>query len=296
MSAPRNIIVTAANDPYLPLALGLLRSLRGLNYTTPFDIGVLDVGLGADAKIQIAAFGATIVPARVDIDYPDREAWEQQLPGFRSMTARPFLRDYFPGYDVYMWMDADAWVQTPEAIDTMLPNAFTGDDLYIISEIDRDYRPYFLSSQPWEYHLNWYRANFPNEVVSAIFPRPMLSDAIFALRATSPIWKAWADVYTASLHRVTQMTRQQFMCDQLSLNIAVYTQGLPLKIMPAEFNWLSLYALPMIDAETGLFVRPTPPRTVISVMHLTHEKKMRSFDLATTKGGTITRTLMNESV
>jgi lipopolysaccharide biosynthesis glycosyltransferase len=293
--AARNIIITAANDLYLPLALGLLRSLRRLHFSSSFDIGVLDVGLSDDAKTQISAFGATIVPARVDIDYPDRLAWEQQAPAFRSLTARPYFRDYFPGYDVYMLVDADAWAQTPEAIDTMLAGAGADNALYIAAEIDRDYSPYFLSSQPWEYQLNWYRANFPPETVAAIFPRPMLNAGVWAMRASSPVWKAWGDVYTACLQRFAKMTKQQFMCDQLSLNIAVYTQGLPLKIMPAEFNWLSLYAIPMIDTDTGLFVRPTPPRTPISILHLTHEKKFRSFDLATTTGGTVTRSLMNEA-
>ena len=293
MSPPRNIVITAANDPYLPLALGLLKSLRGLHFSVPFDIGVLDIGLGESAKAQLAAFGAMVIPARVDIDYPDRLAWEEQLSGFRAMTARPYLRDYFPGYDVYMWMDADTWAQTPEAIDTILAGAAALDALFIASEIDRDYKPYFLSSQPWEYHLKWYRANFPIERVTAIFPRPMLNSGAFALRASSPVWKAWGDEYTACLMRVEKMTKLQFMGDQLSLNMAVYTQGLPLKIMPAEFNWLTLYALPMFDEEKNLFVRPTPPRTGISILHLTHEKKMRNFDIATTNGGTITRALFN---
>jgi len=295
VTAPRNIVITATNDLYLPLALGLLRSLRALCFSVPFDIGVLDVGLGENAKAQLAAFDVKIVPACVDFEYPDREAWEKQLQGFRAMTARPFLPSYFPDYDVYMWIDADAWAQTPEAIDTMLAGAGAEDDLFIASEIDRDYKPYFLSSQPWEYHLKWYRANFPADAVAKISPRPMLSDAVFAMRANSPVWKAWSDVYTACLQRVAKMTREQFMGDQLSLNMAVYTQGFPLKIMPAEFNWLTLYALPMFDEEKSLFVRPTPPRTAISIMHLTHAKKVRSFDIATTSGGVVSRTLLNEA-
>ncbi|MFA5040482.1 MAG: hypothetical protein WC464_02470 [Bdellovibrionales bacterium] len=293
MTISRNIVITAANDTYLPLALGLLRSLRGLSFSVPFDIGILDVGLSDAAKAQLAPFDVKIIPARVDIDYPDREAWEKQLPGFRAMTGRPYLRDYFPEYDVYMWMDADTWVQTPEALDTMLPGAAEENALFIASEIDRDYKPYFLSSQPWEYHLKWYRANFPAERVAAIFPRPMLNTGVFAMQANSPLWKVWGEECTASLRRAAKMTKQQFMCDQLSLNIAVYMQGLPLRVMPAEFNWLTLYSIPMVDEEKNLFVRPTQPRTAISVLHLTHEKKMRSFDIATTAGGTVTRTLLN---
>jgi hypothetical protein len=293
VTASRNIIVTAANDPYLPLALGLLRSLRQHRFSVPFDIGILDLGLDDDARAQMSALGVTIVSAQADIDYPGRAEWEQQMPGFHAMTARPYLRHYFPGYDIYMWMDADTWVQTPEAIDVMLAGAAADDALHIISEFDRDYRPYFLNSQVWEDHLKWYRANFAAETIAAFFPRPMLSDAVFALRAASPVWKAWGDIYTACLQRAVPMTRAQFMGDQLSLNVAVYTNGFPLRIMPAEFNWLSLYALPMLDEEKNLFVRPTAPRTVISVMHLTHPDKAHEMELQTTKGAIVRRSLMN---
>jgi hypothetical protein len=294
VTAPRNIVITATNDLYLPLVSGLLRSLRALRFSAPFDIGVLDVGLTENGKARLAAFGVKIVPAGVDIEYRGREEWERQLQGFRAMTARPFLPKYFPDYDVYMWIDADAWAQTPEAVDTMLAGAGGEDALFIVSEIDRDYKPYFLSSQPWEYHLKWYRANFPPEIFTAIFPRPMLIDGVFAMRASSLVWKEWAHVYTTCLQRAEKAGREQFMADQLSLNVAVYMKGFPLRIMPAEFGWLTLYSIPMFDEEKKLFVRPTPPRTPISIMHLTHEKKLRSFDIQTTTGGTITRTLLNE--
>ncbi len=294
MGRPRSVIVTATNDLYLPLALSLLRSLRDLSFCTQFDIGVLDVGLSDAARAQIAAFGAIIVSANVDINYPDRLAWEQQSPAVRAQTARPYLRDYFTGYDIYMWIDADAWAQTPDAIETMLVGAASDDAIYIASEIDRDYQPYFLSSQPWNYHFKWYSANFPSDIVAAIFPRPMLNNGIWAMAATSPVWKAWGAVYTDCLQRIEKMTREQFMCDQLSLNVAIYTQGLPLKVMPAEFNWLSLYAIPMWDREKKLFIRPTVPRTPLSMIHLTHEKKLRDFDFVTSDGGTYRRTLLNE--
>ncbi|MGH6976466.1 MAG: hypothetical protein ACREED_05505 [Stellaceae bacterium] len=32
-------------------------------------------------------------------------------------AAFPFLRRYFPGYDVYLWLDGDTWVQDAEAIE-----------------------------------------------------------------------------------------------------------------------------------------------------------------------------------
>jgi hypothetical protein len=287
----RFLIVTATNDIYLPLALDLLCSLRRLKLSIAFDIGILDLGLSDDSKALLAPFGVTLKPAGIDIDYPGREAWEQIAPFYRAMTSRPFIRDYFPGYDSYMWMDADTWAQTGDAVETMLQGAAGDDALYVAAEIDRDYFPYFKSAQPWEYHLKWYKAHFPDEIVTAFFPRPMLNSGVMALSPNAPIWKLWADTFATCLRRLPQLGRENFMSEQLSLNVALYLGELPFKIMPAEYNWLSIYCLPMLDETTGLYVRPTVPRTPLSILHLTHEKKLRLLDLPTTAGTTVQRQL-----
>lgn len=291
MTAKKNIIVTAANDLYVPLVTGLLQSLRSLSFLSSFDIGVFDVGLGEQAKQALAAFGVRIVAPKADIDYPDRARWEQIRPAYRAQTSRPFLRDYFPGYDIYMWMDADSWAQTPEAVDTILTEAAASDALFIASEIDRDYGPYFRSSQPWSYHLDWYRANYPAELVQAIFPRPMLNVGVFALRADAPAWKPWADLYAIGLNRA-EVSDKQFMCDQLSLNLAMYLNGLPLRVMPAEYNWLTIYALPAYDEARGLYVRPHAPRSPISILHLTHKGKMEPQAILSVQGTPLNRPLV----
>ncbi|HEU0117791.1 MAG TPA: hypothetical protein VFR09_04085, partial [Alphaproteobacteria bacterium] len=235
-------------------------------------------------------FGVTFKSANVDIDYPDRVNWEKQAPFYRAMTARPFLRDYFPGYDAYMWMDGDTWAQNLDALTTMLPAAASDDAIYIASEIDRDYLPYFQGSQPWEYHLKWYKAHFPDNIVHGIFPRPMLNTGVMALSPKSNVWTKWAETFGDCLKRIPQMSRANFMSEQLSLNVALHTGNLPFKVMPSEFNWLTLYALPMVD-ENGVYVRPTVPRTQISVMHITHSGKLKEQTLQKTAGGSIARAM-----
>ncbi|MFY9287254.1 MAG: glycosyltransferase [Alphaproteobacteria bacterium] len=291
MSASRYIIVTASDDTYLPLALDLLRSLRRLKSSISFSIGILDLGLSDEAKAKLSAFDVIIKSANIDIEYPARAAWEKQAPYYRAMTARPYLRDYFPGFNAYMWMDADTWAQNDAAITTMLPAAASDQAVYVVSEIDRDYMPYFYGSQPWEYHLKWYKANFPDEITAQIFPRPMLNTGILALAPNSPVWSTWGETFTQCLQRLPQLGRENFMSEQLSLNVALHMNSLPYKIMPAEFNWLSLYALPMVDEATGNYLRPTVPRTELSVIHITHQQKLRELDLMTTAGQTIKRVL-----
>ncbi len=289
--ASRFIVVTAADETYSPLLQDWLRALRRVQPSVTFNIGILDLGLSEASKAQLAASNVILKSPKIDIDYPGREAWEAQAPFYRAMTARPYLRDYFPGYDAYMWMDADTWTQTSEALDTMLPFASADDAIYIASEFDRDYSPYFLSSQPWEFHLKWYRANFSEATINKFFPRPMFNTGVMALSSRSPVWKAWGDTFAQCLQSLPLLGRENFMSEQLSLNVALHLNGLPYKVMPAEFNWLSLYALPMIDAETGFYARPTPPRSIISVLHLTHQGKLRTLDLKTTTGQIVQRSL-----
>lgn len=291
MGGSRNVIVTATDDTYLPLVLDLLRSLRRLKPAVTFDIGILDLGLSDKSKTELTPFDVTLKSAKADIDYPGRVEWEQQAPFYRAMTSRPFLRDYFPGYDAYMWMDADTWAQNADAINTMLPAAATDDALYIASEFDRDYTPYFQGAQVFEYHLKWYKAHFPDDVIGRVFPRPMLNTGVMAMSAKSPVWAKWAETFSTCLKRIPKLSRENFMSEQLSLNVALHVENLPYKVMPSEFNWLSLYALPLVDAAIGHYVRPTVPRTEISVIHLTHNGKLREQDLHSTNGKSIKRVL-----
>lgn len=289
MGAQRTIIVTASDDTYFPFALDLLRSLRRLKPCIEFDIGIMDLGLSENSKAQLAPFGVTLKKAGIDIDYPGRVAWEKQAPFYRAMTSRPFLRDYFPGYAAYMWMDGDTWAQNADAVETMLPAATSDNALYVASEIDRDYLPCFQGSQPWEYHFKWYKAHFGDDIVGQIFPRPMLNSGVMAMSATSPVWTKWAETFCACLKRIPQLGRENFMSEQLSLNVALHMDNLPFKVMPSEFNWLTLYALPKVDVTSGHYVWPTVPRTEISVIHITHQGKLREQDLTATDGTSIKR-------
>ncbi len=59
------------------------------------------------------AQGATLVVPQWDFDFPGRDKLKD---GYKALTARPFLPRYFPGFDLYLWIDGDCWVQQGDAI------------------------------------------------------------------------------------------------------------------------------------------------------------------------------------
>src|SRR5271156_776601 len=105
-----DIIITAVNDLYFPLAMDLIQSLLAFQKTRSVDIGILDVGLSASGQKTFQELGITIKTAGIDIEYQGRVEWEDKMPFIRAMTSRPFLPNYFPGYCTYMWMDSDTWL------------------------------------------------------------------------------------------------------------------------------------------------------------------------------------------
>ena len=220
-----------------------------------------------------------------------REHWETKRPGVRTLTARPFLRRYFPGYDVYMWLDSDIWVQTPEAINTMLAGAAKSPALYIACELDRCYTTFFQSAEQWGVFNSWYATNYDAATTGAMALKPMLNAGVFAMNHNAPHWDAWAEIYAGVLQKTTGLDDKTFMADQLGLNIMLYLRGFPHVVMPASFNWLTYYALPKIDG-AGQYVEPLPPHRVISQFHLTRPNKAQVETLEYLDGRVVERSLL----
>lgn len=275
----------------MPLVVDCLTSLRQLKTKLRFDIGILDIGLSDDSKDIITSFGVTIKKANVDIEYPAREAWERQAFFFRALTARPFLPSYFPGYQSYMWMDADAWAQTPDALETMLPAAAADEAIYIAMEADRDYYAFLEGQKLWGLYNKWYGNHFPDYLAKDMMMRPMLNCGVWAGSPRAVFWSKWADLLKRTLQTIPEMTGENFMSDQLCLNILCYLGGVPFKVMPASFNWLALFSIPAYDEERQAYVTPTIPHTPLSIIHLNHNGKLKDVDIRTTKGNMIKRPL-----
>ena len=293
MSASRIIIVTGTDRGFVALTQDMYASLRRLKFKHAFDLGLIDLGLSTEEKAGFQAHGVNVQPVQSDIAYPMRDVWEGQKPSIRVLTARPFLRRYFPGYDVYVWIDADVWAQTPEAIDTMISEAARSPALCIAAELDRCYGAYFTSIEVWQHFARWYEACYGKDVAATMTFKPMLNAGVFAMNKASPIWDAWAELYINFLQTVTTgINPANFMADQLALNILLYMKGMPCVVLPASYNWLAfLHAMPKFDEVSGVYVEPFPPHRPISQFHLAGKDKFLPRKIQTIGGKEIMHVL-----
>ncbi|HEX5318904.1 MAG TPA: hypothetical protein VFW46_07090 [Stellaceae bacterium] len=277
------IIVTAADRGYFPLLQDNVASVRALRAEVP--IGVLDLGLDADHRTWLEGQAVSIVRPGWDVDFPGQARTPETL---KAQVARPFLPRHFPYYEMYLWLDADAWLQDWRAVE-MYRTAAGRDRLAIAIEIDRAYKRHYKRPKLFGRTLAWknYREAFGWRVADRLGRNPMVNCGVFALHQTAPHWSAWQRL-TAQVLRRTRF----FYVEQIALNYAVFAEHLPVNLLPSYCNWMAGDAAPAFDAARGLFVEPYAPNEVIGVMHLAGpEQKTQVFRLDRLEGGTVETSL-----
>ncbi|MEJ1977678.1 MAG: hypothetical protein WDN49_17780 [Acetobacteraceae bacterium] len=78
-------------------------------------LACFDIGLEERDRAWLRQRGAQIALPATHLGV-DQETHSAML---RSFLARPFLREYFPGYDVYVWIDSDVWLQDVRVLGTI---------------------------------------------------------------------------------------------------------------------------------------------------------------------------------
>lgn len=274
-----SIVVTGCDSTYAPLASDLIRSIREKPDLADLPIGVLDLGLDVDQVDLIRSFGVELRKVGWDLDFPGREEWENKLPGYKAMVSRSFLREHFPGYSTYLWMDADTWVQRSDSILKMIA-ATKEATLSIAAEFDRQYPLFINGPAIWQVYHNWYAEIFGADIANKMNLRPMLNCGVFALSANAPHWQAWRKIHEAGLSRNKKVSPATFMIEQLALNVATYLNQLNVTLLPAGYNWLCHHAMPVWNPDKNLFLEPSIPNYEISILHLSQKDKIGLHNIA----------------
>jgi hypothetical protein len=269
MAARDVIVVTAANAAYMPLLRGLLASLA--DHAPELPVGVLDLGLEAGDRDELSAAGVALAVPDWHMA-PAVRARFAPPPHYRAMSARPHLRDYFPGFACYLWLDADTWIASPAAVETFLAAA-RSHELAIVPALDVCYaRHYGLALMQGKMELlPHYRCLLPDPLGQDLLLAAELVVGAFAMRADSPLWTPWAEEVTTILaHAAATSNFLPFLFEQVALNLVVHRRPGSAALLPARFDWLLGEAVPLLDEASGRLCAPQPPYDRIEVLHLVH--------------------------
>ena len=277
------IIVSGSNHKFFPILQGLVLSVRRARAIADLPMAVLDVGLTDEDRTWLAAQDVSIV--HVDWDFAFLASYG--MPEFfKVLTWRPFLPKHLPDAEIYVWMDADAWVQDEQGV-LLAIDCAAGGAIAIVPEIHSYYRTmYEPPHEVRKAELKIYQACYGDETANSMISKPLINAGFFALAKDSDGWSIWADVLRTMYERPCN-----FYTEQCSLNFCIYARGMRCVPLPAYCNWICCHRLPAFDEKSGRLVEPGPPHQDIWIVHLAGRAKEEECQLETIDGKTITRSL-----
>jgi hypothetical protein len=274
--ASKLLVVSAADTAFFHLLKDMLCSLEhhaavAQSDAPQLEIGILDLGLSPDNLDWLRSRTDRFAKPRPHFGgHADR-------PIQLGYLARPFLPEYFPGFDVYLWIDSDIWLQSPDAVQAMVAGA-ERKGMGIATESERAYH-----FQRWLFL--WTAKHFAlgyGPVRGAwLLTKPHLNAGMFAIHRDAPHWSAWIRRYRSAFARTGRLTPH----DQLALNQAIYQDGLETEVLSANANWICDRGTPMWNDDNHAFCEPYPPFRTISTVHLAGRAKRTSYRIRRTGGG-----------
>lgn len=194
----RVAVCFSCNEAYMPLCKGLVLSLvetarffpRDLRVTLHFiDIGCLPASLAwlEEQGVHPHSFSRA--------DYPLLPR-QDLLPRYAdAQLCRPFLPRIIPGYDCYIWIDTDIWIQAADTIPTAAQSiAGFQNKILICPEHHYGYIGHRSLRLALPALRGWYLALYGDEELALeLSHQPVFNSGFFAMLAQNPLWEAWAD-------------------------------------------------------------------------------------------------------
>jgi hypothetical protein len=273
----RTLLITGCDRRYFGLLEGFVSSVVEAGGLEQVDLGFIDIDCGEAERTWLASrFKVVVRPQDAAIAVPARWRADRR---YLTSTLRCSLPQYFPGYDIYVYADADVWVQDWSGFELYIRGAASG-ALTITPQLDRAYRPV---SEELSRRDKFYKEIFGERASAKLMHRPYVNGGIFALPAGAPHWGRWAELLENALEKGTSW----FGSGQAILSHMVANESLPHQLLPANCNWQCHLALPLWDYDRRRFVEPYLPHEPIRILHLTERTKMQRVDIPTMRGTVI---------
>ena len=262
----KNVIISLADSNYFLLLNELIDSIKRFKESEEIAICILDAGLTEDQKNELSKKVESIKPADWDIEVPDFKVRGKEW--LKSQVSRAFLPKYFPGYEKYLWIDADAWVNSWYPIQLYFKGCNNG-KLSIASSADRAYgrvlrAEWFFRSFARIKSQNYKHAKssgFSEKIARQVALKPHLNIGAFALEVNAPHWEVWQKNLRKALS-----SGKIWGSEQIAMNITIYYDGLDVEILPAYCNWTLIEVL-KFDKKRNTLVEPYLPNHEIGIVH-----------------------------
>lgn len=289
------IIVSSSDNKYFHLLKELFLSLKKNNILDDYHFAVLNTGMDEEQINYLKENNIKIRDAKWDAKVPQYKILGRDH--LKTQVARAYLPDYFENYKIYIWLDADIWLNDLNSF-LLYEKGARNDCLTITPQSDR---AYFNTAK-----VDWF-LNFPIKVKTINFKNigksvsknlgkkfafySTLNAGAFAISANKFIW----DIFQKNIKLAARKGRI-FGTDQVALALTVHEDKVPTEFLPSYCNWMCEFHLPIYDDIQKKFLEPYLPNNPIALVHLAGlddirlNKKILS-NIKTTNGELIKKSL-----
>ena len=266
----KTLLVTGGDKVFDDLLEDCVRSVREVGYES--DIAILDFGFSAEMLERIKDCNVIIKEASLP---PEVAKNAIKVPaGAGVLLLKPYLPQLFPGYDKYIFIDADVYCQDKIALDA-LEQEIDNADFVAVSQRTRFHEWDVARGNGIEFNIfgqplrrNWYtmfanRSKLPKADKKLLAKHQIINAGVFSAPASSPIWQIWIDEMIHCMEALP--VGRKSAADQLGLGLAIYRHKLNIKTLPEICNWTSAWRY---DPDRHIFTETEPFYTPVSIMHL----------------------------
>lgn len=262
----QNTIISLADSNYFELLNELIDSIKQFEESKNTAICIMDAGLTSEQKSILSLKVDDIKPADWDIEVPNFKIKGREW--LKSQVSRAFLPKYFPGFKKYLWIDADAWVNSWNAIELYFKGC-EQNKLSIATSADRAYGRVLraewvigslarIKSQNYKHAKS---SGFSEKIAREVALKPHLNIGVFALEENAPHWNVWQKNLKHALN-----AGKIWGSEQIAMNITIYHDNLDVEILPAYCNWTHIDGMKYDKARKTL-VEPYLPNHEIGIVH-----------------------------
>tara|TARA_Y100000590_G_scaffold254721_1_gene286045 strand:- start:216 stop:1115 length:900 start_codon:yes stop_codon:yes gene_type:complete len=261
-----NAIISLADANYFELLNELIDSLTSFDQSKEIAICILDAGLQKDQLEILEKKVDQIKKAEWDIEVSDYKIKGREW--LKSQVSRAFLPKYFPDYKKYLWIDADAWVNSWYAIELYFKGC-ENKKLAISTSADRSYgrvlrAEWVIGSYAKIKSQNYKHAKssgFSEKIAREVALKPHLNIGVFSLQIDAPHWEVWQKNLKKALS-----SGKIWGSEQIAMNVTIYSDNYEVEILPAYCNWTLIDNL-KYDKKNNTFVEPYLPNHEIGIIH-----------------------------
>ena len=262
-------VVTACDYRHFELGRELIASLRAIKQRD-FAIGFIRMGsheLPADISTSVDH------TAQVAKDRDHMAAIDGFDVAYLGVKTR--LPELMPGFDTYVWMDGDTWLQNIDGIHQAVEGAQHA-SVAAACQADANY---WARRTVTNHTIRAYMSIYGEEETRKWAVFPMIKSGVFAAQASSPLWTQWLN--ELSLSRRNQNGRDnQYYSDQIPLHRLICSGRISFHPMRAVNNWLISKSQPIVDMKTRKLRAPSVPWEELNIIHLADPAKEAKYPMA----------------